>query len=163
MYPFFESISLITLVPGQRLWDPELCLHSMMAPAPLPACFAAILAQCLSFKPRQPELLIALSAKALSGKPSSLIPMPGQQDLGKQIDLILASEGTAKLSSSTLMGAADCTGISGLWMPSTREPPKSHGGQLYDPESKELEQDQLVTGSNWSGKGESLAQAPSSP
>lgn len=39
-------------------------------------------------------------------------------------------------------------------MPSSREPPKSRRGQLYDPESKELEQDQLVTGSNGLGKGE---------
>lgn len=35
--------------------------------------------------------------------------MLGEQVLGKQIDLILASEGTVKLSNSTLMGAADCT------------------------------------------------------
>lgn len=86
------------------------------APAPaarttrLPLCGACL----VSFEARPHRLPAALAAKAQPGKPSSLIPMPSEQDLGKQIDLILASEGTAKLSSSTLMGAADCTGISGL-------------------------------------------------
>ena len=71
--------------------------------APRPGCPSAVLALCL-WKLQQHRSLAALAARALAGKPSSLIRMPGKWDLGKQIDLNLASEGTAKSSSSTLMG-----------------------------------------------------------